>query len=523
MTVSHSTPKAALSLLLATGLTCAPLAGLADPANAVPVLAKTAAAAAPQKPQQNARIVAISLPGHKSLRHASAHRTHHVRGHAAVAHKTGNEPDDGSSYQPMLLSAGTGHLLHLSQPASTVFVSDPTVADVQVPAANTVFILGKKAGTTTLFALDSQGLPIVQRSITVSHNLDELRRVLSERFPTLRLELKSSPGSLMVSGAVGNAQEVAAVTQTLQPYLSAKENLINQMALSTPTQVNLRVRVAEVNRTILQQIGINWFALGGLGGLASGRQAFTNGSSGSTVYNLPSNGGYMAILGKATDHGGIIDMLDQESLITTLAEPNLTAVSGETASFLAGGEYPIPVAQTAGSSTSAAVVTVEYKDFGVGLNFTPTVLANNRISLKVNPEVSSLDSSNSVTFNGITIPGLKINRVNTTVELGSGQSFVIGGLLQDDVHNVVSRLPGLGSLPILGRLFSSTDYQNGKTELVVIVTPYLVHPVGPDQLQTGLDNIQNPSDVEAILLNNAKLDPYDSATPHLAGNAGFAY
>ena len=216
-------------------------------------------------------------------------------------------------------------------------------------------------------------------------------------------------------------------------------------------------------------------------------------------------------------------MLDKESLITTLAEPNLTTVSGETASFLAGGEYPVPVAQSSSGSSSSSAITVQYKDYGVGLNFTPTVLANDRINLKVRPEVSELDSSTSVTTNGITIEGLSVRRVETTVELASGQSFVIGGLLQNNVKDVLSQLPGLGNLPILGKLFSSTDYQNSKSELVVIVTPYLVRPVGPGQLQTPLDSLQNPSNVESLLQKKAQLDPYDSQTPRLVGNTGFVY
>jgi len=449
-------------------------------------------------------------------RAASWRHHHHHRYHGQFNHSQ-------SSNTELLLSAGTGTLLHLNHAATTVFVADPTIADVQVPNANDVFVLGKKAGTTTVYALDIDGKPLLQRTITVRHNLEELQQVLQQRFPSLRLELKSAPGSLMVSGAADSAQTIAAISATLKPYLSDKENLINQLTLASPTQVNLRVRIAEVSRQVLEQIGVNWSALGSGGGLLSGRSTFTNGTTsgiGNTTYNLPSNSGFMAVLGNiANGHGGVIDMLDQENLVTTLAEPNLTTISGETASFLAGGEYPIPVAQ--GGTNNA--ISVEYKDFGVGLNFTPTVMGNDRINLKVRPEVSELDSSYSVTLDGTTIPGLSIRRVETTVELSSGQSFVIGGLLQDNVTDELQQLPGLANLPILGKLFSSTDYQNNKTELVVIVTPYLVRPVGPGQLQTPLDTILNPGDVESTLQKQAKLDPYDSATPRLLGNAGFVY
>lgn len=430
---------------------------------------------------------------------------------------------DTANSQALNLAIGSGQLLKLGKAAATVFVADPAIADVQAPMANAVFVLGKKAGTTTVYALDASGNPIAHRVVTVRVNLDELQNVLAQRFPALHLELKSAPGSLMVSGTVATAQDVAAITDTLQPYLSSKEALVNQLRLSSPTQVNLRVRIAEVQRTVLEQIGVNWSSLGAGGGLFSGRATFVNGTSagvGTTTYNLPANSGFMAVLGNiANGHGGVIDMLDQETLLTTLAEPNLTTVSGETASFLAGGEYPIPVAQT-GSSNA---ITVQYKDFGVGLNFTPTVLANDRINLKVRPEVSQLDTNNSITTGGVKIPGLSVRRVETTVELGSGQSFVIGGLLQNNVSDVISKFPGLGSVPILGKLFSSTDYQNNKSELIVIVTPYLVHPTGPGQLQTPLDSTLNPNEVEAALQRAAQLDPDDSTTPRLAGKAGFIY
>jgi pilus assembly protein CpaC len=504
MNAMQNSIKATLGALLLAGLTGAPCTTRAYAA-ASP---QNSNAPAPQTPLTLHTPTTPTL-GAGAYKH---HRKHHSRRRRHAAEQAS---------QGLTLAVGTGQLIRLEQAAATVFVADPTVADVQVPTSNDVFVLGKKPGSTTVFALDSQGTPLLQRTITVVHNLAELQSVLVQRFPNLQLTLKSAPGSLMVSGAVSNAQEINAVSQTLQPYLSEKESLINQMTLTTPTQVNLHVRVAEVERTTLEQIGVNWSALGQNGGIFSGRTAFTVSDSFPPVtYNLPTNSGFMAVLGNAAGgHGGSVDMLDQENLLTTLAEPNLTAISGETASFLAGGEYPIPTVQSGTTSS----ISVTYKDFGVGLEFTPTVLANNRINLKVRPEVSQLDTANSVTSGGVTVPGLDVRRVETTVELGSGESFVIGGLLEDNIRDQISKFPGLASLPILGRLFSSTDYQDDKSELVIIVTPYLVHPVGPGQLQTPVDTTLNPSAVETLLQKQARLDPYDSATPRLSGNAGFVY
>jgi pilus assembly protein CpaC len=207
-----------------------------------------------------------------------------------------------------------------------------------------------------------------------------------------------------------------------------------------------------------------------------------------------------------------------------LAEPNLVALSGKTASFLAGGEFPIPVSQTNGA------IDVEFKQFGVKLDFTPTVLNDHRISLKVRPEVSQIDSSVSVTTGGITVPGLSVRSANTTVELGSGQSFAVAGLLQNNTSNTISQIPGLGSIPVLGKLFSSSNYQNNKTELVIIVTPYLVDPVSPDKLRTPLDSVMQPvGDLEYSFQHThgstgARASVEDADTkPRLVGRAGYIY
>jgi pilus assembly protein CpaC len=195
-------------------------------------------------------------------------------------------------------------------------------------------------------------------------------------------------------------------------------------------------------------------------------------------------------------------------------------MSGQTASFLAGGELTIPVPQSGTTST----ITIEYKPYGVALNFTPTVLADNRISLTVRPEVSQIDPSNSITLNSIVVPALTVRRMETTVELSGGQSFAIGGLLQSSTSDVLSELPGLGGLPILGKLFSSTKYQNNKSELVVIVTPYIVGPTGPGRLRGALDDVITPSsDIEYAVRQSLSIDPLAGNSPRLVGAAGFVY
>ena len=419
------------------------------------------------------------------------------------------------------LASGSGDLLRLPRPALSVFVANPDIADVQVPSPNAIFLLGKKAGTTTLYAVDGNDREILRRTVVVRHNVAEMQDLLRQRFPAHRFVLASAPGSLQVTGSVDNAAQAAAVIDTLQPYLTKEEKLINSLAVRTPTQVHLRVRIAEVSREINQQFGINWqmFLKPGnfVAGVMNGRDFFDDPKS---SWVLPSTGwgvnaGFRT---KNYDINSVIDALDQEGLVSVMAEPTLTALSGQTASFLVGGEFPIPITQ--GNSNS---VGVTFKSFGVALDFTPTVLGTDRISLLVRPEVSELSAANSVTLSGFNIPGLTVRRVETTVELASGQSFVIGGLLQDNMRDVVGRLPGLGNLPVLGKLFSSQNYRNNKTELVVIVTAYTVKPMDGGQLQTPLANLRPASDVEYVAARRLGADPLAVGAPRLLGPAGFVY
>jgi pilus assembly protein CpaC len=434
------------------------------------------------------------------------------------------------------LSVGEGRLVRFAGAAKTVFVADPEIADVQVPSDGAVLVMGKKTGQTTLYVLDESGATLAQQRISVRHNVAEITEVLRQRFPGLRIGLESAPGSLMVVGTVPDTETVDAISRTIKSYLGEKDDLINRMAISSPTQVYLRVRVTEVSRAVTQQLGINWSSIATPGhffaGVISGR-AFQNivgtvvGSSdngmqfaSSGVYGGAPAGGYSFLGGYAKEGRSIqamIDVLDQEGMISVLAEPNLTAVSGETASFLAGGEFPIPVRQDRDS------MTVEFKPFGVALDFTPTVLADDRISIKVRPEISEIDPNSSILMQGIMIPGLSVRRVETTVEMASGQSFAIGGLLQNNIRDLTSQIPGLGKIPVLGKLFSSSDYQNNKSELVVIVTPYLVKPSDSSQLASPLESLRPNTDIEYILHDKIGLDPLKGDVPRLTGTAGFVY
>ncbi|WP_277183712.1 type II and III secretion system protein family protein [Caballeronia sp. BR00000012568055] len=472
----------------------------------------------------------------------------HVPGASpAVRYPAANRPGTSSPLPggmqgqgPLSLDAGKGTLLQLNEDATSVFVADPAIADVQVPSSKAVFVLGKKTGTTTLYVLGANNRTILQRTVVVSRDMVALQSMLNARFPGMDVQATTAQGSLQLTGQVHNSLDADNVVQAVTPYLAEKEVLINRMTVDRPVQVQLRVRITEVDRNVTQQLGINWQSLGNaagnfFGGIYSGRSIYNlnqpiTSATGSVSYpvNLPSNNAFSlfgAFKTNNVDIRAMIDALNQEGLLTVLAEPNLVALSGQTASFLAGGEFPIPVSQVNGA------ISVDFKQFGVKLDFTPTVLDEHRISLKVRPEVSQIDTTASVTTNGITVPGLSVRRADTTVELGSGQSFAIAGLLQSNTQDIISQVPGVGSIPILGKLFSSSNYQNNKTELVIMVTPYIVEPTDPSKLRSPIDSLISPSsDVEYSFRRRSGMESPQAAQaapqasqPRLLGAAGYVY
>jgi pilus assembly protein CpaC len=310
--------------------------------------------------------------------------------------------------------------------------------------------------------------------------------------------------------------------QTARSFVGPGQTVENRIAVLGSQQVNLRVRIAEVSRNVLRQLGINWSNLGQLGKYAAIGLTTLNPLANTTVqassatfgYNFPSPG-------RSLDINGVIDAMAQDQLIHVLAEPNLTAMSGETASFLVGGEFPVPVAQQNGEAS------VEFKQFGVSLAFVPTVESGGRINMKVRPEVSALSTQGAVQLgvgnSTIQIPALTVRRAETTVELASGQSFAIAGLLQDNVTLTGNALPGIGELPIIGALFRSDGFQRNETELVIVITPYLVRGVDPAQVKLPTDDWKPPSDLERILLlrQSARGAPPAALPTHIPGDAGF--
>ena len=410
------------------------------------------------------------------------------------------------AYRPsteVVLSIGEGQMISLPRSVASVWTSNPGVADVYVNSPHQLNLFGKAFGQATIIATAADGSVVYGANVHVSQNLSSINEVLHAAMPDADITVTPVGQVAVINGTVASpedaAQAEALVLSLLNPGKKPGDPLdiqpVNRLKVATPLQVTLKVRIAEVNRSLLKKIGVNLLSKDGTGGFqfGIGQGAPSAGGSPFSVTGV-ANGTTLGAAGHllGLDLLGSLDLAQTDGLVSTLAEPTLTALSGETASFLAGGEFPVPISQGNGA------VSVEFKQYGVGLAFTPVVLADGRISMRVRPEVSELSDAGSVKIGEVQVPALTTRRAETTVELGSGQSFMIGGLLQNHNANNVNKAPFLGDVPILGTLFRSTSYQRNETELVIIVTPYLVRPVS-GRMALPTDGYRAPTDSQQVL------------------------
>jgi pilus assembly protein CpaC len=454
----------------------------------------------------------------------------------------------------IVLSIGRGELVTVPGNMTDVFVANDQVADVQIKSQRQLYVFGRGGGETTVYASNAAGDVIFSANIRVGNNIGSIDQMLALAMPEARVNVATmGVNTVLLTGTVAAPEDAAEAERLVQAYLGEEANVISRLKTATPLQVNLQVKFAEVSRSLVREIGssVTTFdaSTGGLrAGVGTGRilgagggQGGGGGGGGGVPFDprngplgvgpgvqnpvvgpffdaagnpiLDANGQPLTITGPGvnTNAGtgttiaalgslfgldvlGALDLSERLGLITTISQPNLTALSGETATFLAGGEFPIPISQGLGN------VAIEYRDFGVSLSYTPTVLANGRISLRVRPEVSELSSQGAVTLNGFQVPALTIRRTETTVELGSGQSFMIAGLLSNNAQNSLDKAPGLGDVPILGNLFRSRSFRKGETELVIVVTPYLVKPVNERDISYPTDGFRTANELEQFLL-----------------------
>ncbi|RVT42183.1 type II and III secretion system protein family protein [Sphingobium algorifonticola] len=404
------------------------------------------------------------------------------------------------------LSVGGSRVVNLPGRMSDVVVANPEVADVFVRSNNQIYILAKAPGETTVSAISKTGQTLYTTLVRVGNNLTSVDQMLTLAMPDAAIQVSTMNGMILLTGTIKAPEDAAEAERLTQAFVGKDVTVVSRLRTATPIQVNLQVKIAEVSRNLLHQVGTNVTGLGTGSGSFSGyigRNTRNFGDFGDFVpgntdnitrgftFQQPTDSstsiGFLAKL-FGMDIAGALDLAETTGLATSLAQPNLTSLSGETASFLAGGEYPYAI------SNGIQGNTIEFKQYGVQLAFTPTVLSDGRISLRVRPTVSSLDFSiNS------SVPALRSRSVETTVELGSGQAFMIAGLLSNDTANNVDKVPGLGNIPILGSLFKSRNFQRNETELVIVVTPYLVKPVNAADIRLPTDGFRTATEAQGLL------------------------
>ncbi|HJW42119.1 MAG TPA: type II and III secretion system protein family protein [Rhizomicrobium sp.] len=448
----------------------------------------------------------------------------------------------------LTLSLSKAAVVQLDTDARDVLVSSPDIVDAVVRNPRRIFLLALKTGQTNAFFFDRAGHQIASLDIRVEKDVTDLSSMIRMDLPKSNIRVAALNDNVVLTGTVASAQEAARAQDLAARFAGDPAKVVNMLKVAASEQVMLRVRVAEMQRNIAKQFGINLASAAVVAGVpmvTSSAPAFAltgralndltgaqigqvcSATAGSTVNNPFSalaTGGLCSA--SPNNLQGALQAMEQVGLVHMLAEPNLTAVSGETAKFLAGGEFPVPAGRD-----SSGNISIEFKQFGVGLSFTPVVLSAGRISLQVSTEVSELTDTGSFTLqgtngtNGLTIPALDVRRAQTTVELPSGGSFAIAGLMQHNSKQVLQALPGVKDLPILGALFRSRDFQNDESELVIIISAYLVAPTAMANLASPTDGFVSPTDPETILMGrlNAVHDkkPTDAAKPNPSSGVGF--
>ncbi|MDP9423507.1 MAG: type II and III secretion system protein family protein [Pseudomonadota bacterium] len=455
-------------------------------------------------------------------------------------------PADDVEAGELAVPLNKSQVLRTDRPFAKALIGSPEIADVLPLSDRSLYVLGKKMGTTSLTLYDRNNRLIAVVDVAVGPDVISLKRQLSELMPGDQLGARISNDSIVLEGIVSSGPAADRAVQLAETYAPGK--VINLLSIGSSQQVMLEVRFSEIKRGALKDIGFSGFLAGGgnngfQGAIGGGASLVS--STGTTTTTVPLPGGGTTTvstpnpptlsLGAIVDSFGIFsrvfhiagldidatfNALERKGLVTTLAEPTLVALSGETASFLAGGEFPVPIAQSATDGGGSAI-SVEFKPFGVSLAFTPTVLADGVINMEVAPEVSSIDPTASVVINNLRVPGLQTRRAKTTVELRDGESFAMAGLIRRDFQDTIRQFPILGSIPIIGALFRSTNFQKEETELVIIVTPRLVKPVRAAAMKVPTDRVRPPDEVDLFLLGRPDsaigVNPLEPTQPSPSG------
>jgi pilus assembly protein CpaC len=490
------------------------------------------------------RILAIAAAALAALAvSASARTVPHVAADPAGAKLiTVSAHGNGPMQEHITLALSKAAIVQLDTDARDVLVSDPTVVDAVVRTPRRIFLLGQKTGQTNAFFFDAAGHQILSIDIRVERDVTDLSAMIHTDLPNSSIHVAALNDNVVLTGNAQNAGDSTRAQDLAARFVGDPTKVANLLKISSNEQVMLKVRVAEVQRSIAKQFGINLSAAtlaGGVPIIAATSNPYSligqalSASSGAQIGSVCPTAfipGATPTCTSPNNLQGVLNALEQDGLVHTLAEPDMTAVSGETAKFLAGGEFPVPV-----SRDQFGNVTVEFKQFGVGLSFTPVVLSENRISLQISTEVSELTNTGAFTQAGgtstpttggvatvtpsITIPALNVRRAETTVELPSGGSFAIAGLMQHVTKQQLDAFPGLKDMPVLGALFRSRDFENDETELVVIVSAYLVSPTNEKKFEIPNKGFVPASDMDTILMGKLNTVSHtDSSGIKSAGN-----
>ncbi len=407
---------------------------------------------------------------------------------------------EGSSSEPLNVPMNRAVVLESETPFSELSIANPGIADISTLSDKSIYVLGKTPGRTTMTLLSAEGKLIANVDVHVTPDIAEFKERLQQILPGEKIEVRTANDGIVMSGMVSSATKLDRAMDLANRY--APDRVSNLMTVGGTQQVMLKVRFAEMQRSVAKNLSSS-IQLGARQG-----DAFSNSRTGTFLTDDPetdftdvrADANSALSIGLATgslQFAVLLEALESKGVVRTLAEPNLTALSGQEAKFLAGGEYPIPIATDQG-------IGVEYKPFGVQLNFIPTVLDAGMINLQLQATVSSIDSTVTLSSGGVNINGLRVRETSTTVEMRDGESFAIAGLLQDDFRNLKGQIPWLGDVPILGALFRSSEYQRAQSELVIIVTAHLVSPTRGEALALPTDRIRLPSESEFFLFGKTE-------------------
>jgi pilus assembly protein CpaC len=397
----------------------------------------------------------------------------------------------------LALGIGKSVVVDLPRDIKDVLVADPKIANAVVRSAQRAYIIGAAVGQTNIVFFDAAGRQIADYDIAVKRDLNGVRAALKQTMPNADIKIEGVGDGVMLSGSVSSAIEAQQAGDLAARLAGGADKVVNSIVVRGRDQVMLKVTVAEVARNIIKQMGVDLSASTSVVSFTNTNPFTANGSA------LVSGNSLTASVGSVS---ATLHAMERAGVVRTLAEPNLTAISGESATFISGGEFPIPTGVTCQTTSTGATgqctPSISFKKFGISLNFTPVVLSEGRISLRVMTEVSEISLDNEITISGIAVPSIKTRRAETTLEIPSGGAIAMAGLIQDQTKQAINGLPGLSTLPVLGSLFRSRDFINNQTELMVIVTPVIVRAVAPKDLSRPDDGFAAASDPQADLLGS---------------------